>query len=82
MQFIVVNCSNNLPTASGVNGTASNTFTMTACSNSCFTINSADGDAADVVTMISNNAIPGATFTTTSGSRPVGTFCWAPTQAM
>ncbi len=81
MQFIVVNCSNNLPTASGVNGTASNTFTMTACSNSCFTINSADGDAADVVTMISNNAIPGATFTTTSGSRPVGTFCWAPTQS-
>jgi gliding motility-associated-like protein len=81
MQFIVVNCSNNLPVASGVNGTSNYTFTMTACSNSCFTINSTDGDAADAVTMISNNAIPGATFTTSAGNRPVGTFCWAPTQA-
>jgi hypothetical protein len=79
MQFIIENCNNNVPTASGFNGTNNYTTTILACSNACFTINSADLDAANVVTMTSNNAIPGSTFNTTSGNRPTGTFCWSPT---
>ncbi len=81
MQFIIANCNNNIPTASGVNGTNNYSITIPACSNACFTINSADLDAANVVTMTSNNGIIGSTFTTSTGNRPVGTFCWSPTPA-
>ncbi len=79
VQFAIIACSNNLPQVTGVNGT--NQYTYTTCANVplCFTVNSADADAGQVVTMTWNNGIPGATFTTTAGNLPVGTFCWTPT---
>ncbi|MFN8311051.1 MAG: hypothetical protein U0T73_13905, partial [Chitinophagales bacterium] len=82
MQVIVTNCTNTLPTVSGVNGTSNYTYNVPACSNFCFTMNSSDADAPQVVTMSSADYtnIPGATFTVSSGNRPTGTFCWAPTQ--
>jgi gliding motility-associated-like protein len=81
VQFVIIACSNSLPTASGANGTSQYTYTVCAGQSFCFTVNSADADAAQTVTMAWNNGIPGATFTTTAGSRPVGTFCWTPTVA-
>ncbi|HLP19933.1 MAG TPA: hypothetical protein VK174_06510, partial [Chitinophagales bacterium] len=82
MQFTIINCSNQLPTATGINGSNSPTsfqLTLPACSDTCFTINSNDADAGDNVTMTANSGIPGATFTTSGGPHPTGTFCWAPT---
>lgn len=81
LQFAIINCNNNNPSASGINGTNSFTYDVCAGTNFCFTINSADVDAAQSVSMVWNNAIPGATFTTSGGPRPVGTFCWTPTTA-
>ncbi len=80
MQFTIINCSNQLPTATGINGSANNfEITIPACSDTCFTINSNDPDVGDNVTMTANNGIPGAAFTTAGSPHPTGTFCWAPT---
>ncbi len=81
MQFTIIPCTNQLPTASGVGGSNNYTITIPACADTCFTITSADADASDVVTMTSNNAIPGATFTSSGGNRPTGTFCWGTTSS-
>jgi gliding motility-associated-like protein len=83
MQFTIINCNNNLPTATGINGAnGANAFTLTipACTDTCFTINSADGDN-DNVSMTWNAGINGATFSTTGAAQPVGTFCWATSAA-
>ncbi|MDW8273416.1 MAG: hypothetical protein RMJ53_04200, partial [Chitinophagales bacterium] len=78
IQFTILNCTNTLPTASGING--SNRFVDSVCAGAqiSFTINSADPDANQIVSMDWNNAITGASFTTTSSNRPVGTFTWTP----
>lgn len=81
MEILVVNCSNTLPTATGINGT--NVFADTICAGStvCFNVLSNDLDAGQVVTMTWNNAIPGATFITSGSPYPTGTFCWTPSLA-
>lgn len=81
MQVYTSTCSNNLPTASGING--SSNFNINACPGQqiCFTVNSADVDASQIVSMTTNNGIPNATYTISSGSRPTLTFCWTPTVA-
>ncbi|MBP7155711.1 MAG: gliding motility-associated C-terminal domain-containing protein [Flavobacteriales bacterium] len=81
LQFAIIACNNNNPSVSGINGTNSYVFDVCAGTNFCFDVTSTDLDAAQIVTMNWNNAIPGATFTTTGGPRPVGTFCWNPTAA-
>ncbi|MFM9052040.1 MAG: PKD domain-containing protein, partial [Bacteroidota bacterium] len=81
IQVTVINCSNVLPQASGINGT--NSFSITACADQpvCFNINSADLDSTQNVTFSWDYSIPGAVFSTSSGNRPVATFCWTPSQA-
>ena len=81
MQIWTVPCSNLLPTATGINGT--NNFQIVACPGRPlnFTVNSADANASQTVSMNWNYAIPGATFTPSAASRPVGTFSWTPTIA-
>jgi len=81
LQVNIQACNNALPAASGINGT--NNFSTSICAGSqlSFTINSSDADASQIVAMTWNNAISGATFTTTTGNRPVGTFTWTPTVA-
>lgn len=81
MQIYTVQCNNTLPSATGINGTTD--FTTTSCIGGqlCFDVISADTDPNDTLTMTWNQAIAGATFTTTAGPRPVGHFCWAPTPA-
>lgn len=81
LQFAIIACNNNNPSVSGINGTNSFVYDVCAGTNFCFNVNSTDADAAQVVTMVWNDAIAGATFTTTAGPRPVGTFCWTPTLA-
>lgn len=81
MQIRTIPCSNNLPYVDGINGT--NVYQTTGCTGAPinFTINSLDLDAAQNVTLSWNNGIPGASFTTTGGPRPVATFSWTPTNA-
>jgi hypothetical protein len=78
MQFTIINCNNNLPTASGINGTTSFSDTICAGAQISFNVNSADVDAANTVTISWNNAITGASFTSSGGNRPTGTFTWTP----
>lgn len=81
IQLRTIPCNNNNPYVDGINGT--NQYSLTACagSNISFNINTFDIDASQNVTITWNNAIAGATFTTSGGSRPVATFNWTPTAA-
>lgn len=81
IQLRTITCSNNNPSASGINNDG--TFTLSACAGATvnFKIYSTDPDSAQNLSMVWNNGISGATFTTTTGSRPVATFNWTPTTA-
>ena len=78
LQLTVMNCSNNLPSLTGINGT--NVFNMTICANqqTCFNIFSNDPDNGQKLKVKWNNGIAGGTFNSSSASHPVGTFCWTP----
>ena len=80
MQFSILNCNNNLPTATGIDGT--NLFEETVCAGNSisFTINSNDADLPNQnMSMYWNQGISGASFTTNGATPPVGTFSWTPT---
>lgn len=81
IQVRVINCTNTLPTLSGINGT--NNFMASVCAGNTLTFNvfSADEDPGQILTMTWNNAITGATFTTAGSPYPTGTFTWTPTAA-
>jgi gliding motility-associated-like protein len=81
IQLHTISCTNNLPYVDGINST--NTYSLTACAGSTinFNINSFDIDPGQNLTMTWNNAILGATFTTTNAPHPVATFNWTPTAA-
>jgi hypothetical protein len=82
LQIYVIQCNNQLPTASGINGTPS--YTMHTCLNGpvCFDIYTNDPDSGQIVTALHNNGIPAATFVIdTSGQFPLVHFCWPATQA-
>lgn len=78
LQLTVMNCNNNLPSLTGINGT--NNFSITICANepTCFDIFSNDPDAGQNLTVSWDAGIPGATFNTNSSQHPTGTFCWTP----
>jgi len=78
MQVYITACTNNLPTASGINET--NNFSTSVCLGQqvCFTVNSADIDTSQNVTITTNSGITGATYSISGGSRPKLTFCWTP----
>ncbi|MFZ1686363.1 MAG: gliding motility-associated C-terminal domain-containing protein [Flavobacteriales bacterium] len=79
-QFIVRTCSTQAPSVTGVNG--SNNYQVEVCAGTplSFTVNSSDPNG-DVVTLIYNNGIPGASFTSVGAPFPTGTFTWTPTNA-
>jgi gliding motility-associated-like protein len=79
IQITVLNCNNDLPTLTGINGT--NDFDITVCANDnlCFDIYSNDTDAGQSLTLTSNNGIPAGNFTSAGAPHPTGTFCWTPT---
>jgi gliding motility-associated-like protein len=82
LQLVVINCNNQLPTASGINGTSGvgGAYTIDVCAGFplCFDISSNDLNAGQQVNMNWNGGIQGATFTTTGTPFPRATFCWTP----
>lgn len=81
IQVTVIPCTNDLPTMTGINGT--NSFSATICANSqfCFDAFSNDPNVGQNLTVVWNQAIPGAVFNAPSAAHPTGTFCWTPTLA-
>lgn len=91
IQVWVINCNNQPPVASGLNGQPYNpndpaTFTMYFCQpgvQQCATLNFSDPDPGQNVTVSWNGGIPGATFTVNNNNtpNPTATICWTPTMA-
>ncbi|MBP6658062.1 MAG: gliding motility-associated C-terminal domain-containing protein [Bacteroidia bacterium] len=80
MEIYIRPCTNNIPTATGIDGSNSRDTTVCPGTSFCFDVFSDDVDTNQVVTMIWNQGIPGATFTVTGFPFPTGEFCWtAPT---
>lgn len=79
IQMIVVQCNNDAPTATGFNGTTKFDTAICPGQSVSFDIISNDSTPFQTVTMRWNGGIPGASFTTTGGQYPVGTFSWSPT---
>ncbi len=80
LQIIVINCSNDPPTVSGVDSsTTQYNYDVCAGSTFCFDVFSSDLNGLDSTKLNWNNGISGATFTTIAGTFENGTFCWTPT---
>ncbi|MBK9318951.1 MAG: SprB repeat-containing protein [Bacteroidetes bacterium] len=81
IQITVLNCVNDLPTLSGINGT--NDFSMTVCANQnfCFDVFSNDINAGQQVSLFWNTGVAGGNFSSAGSPHPTGTFCWTPTTA-
>ncbi len=79
IQLRTISCTNNLPTITGING--GNNYSASVCAGNTlsFYVNSSDPDAGQNLTVTWNNAVTGATFTTSAGPTPSGTFTWTPT---
>lgn len=96
MQFTIISCNNDLPKASGINGTASSSgttgpFTLTVCAGDTIDFNIATFDnnilnpilpqPPQNVTLNWNGGITGATFTSNGATQPTGHFYWIPQNA-
>lgn len=81
IQVRSINCTNNNPQLSGIDGT--NQFTTTGCAGNTleFDLFSSDPDVNQNVTVNWNGGINGATFATNNAQYPTGTFAWTPTAA-
>lgn len=80
MEIYIRPCSNNIPIASGINGSPSRDTTVCPGTSFCFDIFSNDADTDQVVSMVWNQGIINGTFSVTGFPHPTGHFCWtAPT---
>ncbi len=81
MEVYTQNCSNSLPTSSGING--SGNFDLVTCPGKLLTfrISSGDPNSTQTVTMTCINNISGSTFVASPSQFPSGTFNWTPTIA-
>lgn len=81
MEIRVIDCNNQLPDLSGVDGSSDFSIDMCVGKETCFDVNSIDADAQDIlsVNVVSNGT--GANITMSSPPRPVTTICWTPTTA-
>ncbi len=80
MEIYVRPCTNNIPTASGINGSPSRDTTVCPGATFCFDIFSNDVDSNQIVSMVWNQGIAGGTLNVTGFPFPTGQFCWtAPT---
>lgn len=81
IQLRTITCTNNNPYVNGINN--GGIYSLTACAGVPinFSITSFDVDTAQNVSIIWNSGIAGATFTSSGGTRPIGTFSWTPTSA-
>lgn len=88
IQVVVLNCNNAPPVSSPITNVSGavpsgpNSFSLNVCAGNaiCFDINTSDPNSGQQLNVAWNSGIPGATFTT-SGTPPVGRFCWTPTTA-
>lgn len=80
LQLIVLPCSNQLPTATGIDGSADYEIEICAGFPLCFDIFSNDLDPGQIVSMSWNNGIPDGSFNVGGGANPSATFCWTPAQ--
>jgi hypothetical protein len=78
IQLNVLNCSNNYPFLSGINGTFVHDVTLCAGVQSCFYIATSDGDSLNKTQIAYVNTLPGATFHNSSGNRDTIFICWTP----
>jgi hypothetical protein len=78
IELIFETCPNNLPTATGINGTPSHIAHVCADSALSFFIGSDDLDPANQTHLTWDNGIPGAFFFTTASFRDTGYFIWTP----
>ncbi|MEO8087545.1 MAG: T9SS type A sorting domain-containing protein [Bacteroidota bacterium] len=78
IELIFENCTNNLPTATGLNNT--NIYSTHVCADSLvsFYIVTNDADVLDDTRINWNGGIPGASFFCSGGHRDVGYFSWNP----
>lgn len=78
LQLVVLDCNNNLPTASGINGTTN--FSISSCAGAqlCLNINSNDIDPGQTTTLTWSGGLPGATFTASGSPFQNGVICWTP----
>lgn len=81
IQVTVINCNNQLPSVTGIDGTSNFSQTVCADAPTCFTLFSTDPDAAQNTTINWDYSIPGATFTIQPGQRESAVFCWTPSQS-
>ncbi|MFN5400790.1 MAG: hypothetical protein ACK5AS_01575, partial [Bacteroidota bacterium] len=83
VQIQIVDCSNQNPVISGVDGSSSYEVEVCAGEEINFQLTATDPDAGQLLTLTWNNGIPApATFTTSGISNPVtGTFNWQTTPA-
>lgn len=81
IQFTVVNCQNQAPTLTGMNGGAVFDTTIIAGQQLCFEVFSNDIDSGQLTFVNYNGAIPAAVFTTSGFPFQNGLFCWTPTAA-
>jgi gliding motility-associated-like protein len=80
MEIYIRPCTNNIPTASGINGGPSRDTTVCPGTSFCFDITTDDIDTDQVVSMVWNQGIIDGTFTVAGFPHPTGHFCWtAPT---
>lgn len=87
IQIGILNCTNQSPYLSGINGTAtsagttgSNTMSICVGQNSCFTIDAYDYNTAQNVGVTYSNTLSGATFSVNAtGNTAQVTICWTPT---
>ena len=80
MEIYIRPCTNNIPTATGINGSSLRDTTVCPGTSFCFDIFSNDVDTDQVVSMVWNSGILNGTFTATGFPLPTGHFCWtAPT---
>lgn len=81
IQMRTISCTNNNPYVAGINNTGAYSITSCAGVPINFIIDTYDIDSAQNVSIVWNGAIAGATFTSSGGARPTGTFSWTPTAA-
>jgi hypothetical protein len=81
VQLYTVQCTNQAPTITGMNGTTATTMYVLPEQPFCFSIFCYDTDTTDTLTMYTNNGIPAGVFSLQSDLRPTGVFCWTPTLA-
>lgn len=78
IQVQVINCSNQLPSLSGIDGTGEYQMEVCANENVFFEIPTQDPDGSQDLTLSWDQGISGGQFDPGTGSRPTGQFQWTP----